>query len=347
MKQLPGVIFSAIVLILGSLFQLMMAVFMGFGGAIEMKELHSDARLGAGATASLPSWMPLFTFAFSALFIALAAWGILTAVGLFRIRRWARYSVLVIGGCLAMIGLPAMLLTLIMFAVPLPIAPGAGASQTQTIHTMSKFIFVFVAVFYGIMSAVGISWLAYFNLKSVRAAFLAGQGPLVESRRPFLISIIAVLSIIGAVACLLMALIPLPGAFLGLILNGWQRAVLYLVYAALLAAAGVGLWRLQEWGRRLALAMQVVGLLQYAVYLVHPSLLVRYSQQIDQKINLTEPQQTLQVQTVLNNQTIFYVAAMGFGITFLIVIIWVLMRYRNAFVPPAAPTAAHPSSTTG
>jgi len=35
-----------------------------------------------------------------------------------------------------------------------------------------------------------------------------------------------------------MTFIPFPGAFFGLILHGWEKAALYLVYAALMAAAG-------------------------------------------------------------------------------------------------------------
>ena len=44
------------------------------------------------------------------------------------------------------------------------------------------------------------------------------------------------------------------------------------------AAAGVGLWRLEEWGRRLAIAMQAIGLVQYVVYM--SSLMTRYSEEM-------------------------------------------------------------------
>jgi len=106
--------------------------------------------------------------------------------------------------------------------------------------------------------------------------FISPPGKVVvENRRPILISVIAVLLMIGGVSCLLMAFLPLPLIFLGVLLHGWEKVAMCLAYGAVLAAAGVGLWQLKEWGRRLALGLQVLGLAQYVVYLVRPSLMAR------------------------------------------------------------------------
>lgn len=332
MKRLPGVIFSAIILLLGSLFQLLMAALMGFGGAVEQSQIRSGLHPGAPAAAPVPEWLPAFTYGLCAVFVALALWGILTAVGLFRMRRWARYSILVIGGCLALIGLPSMLMMLVMLAVPLPLPASVDASQAHTAQAMTKVVFGVIALIYGVICAVGVSWLVYFNRRKVREAFAHVTGQVVESRRPLLISVVAVLSMIGGPSCLLMAFLPLPAAFLGLILHGWEKAAIYLVYGALLAAAGVGLWRLEEWGRRLAMAMQLIGLAQFVVYIVRPSLLTNYSAEIDRTMNVTQPQMPAQFQNMI------YGVSFGFGILLLIAIVAILHHYRGAFGQSIGPS---------
>jgi hypothetical protein len=165
----------------------------------------------------------------------------------------------------------------------------------------------------------------------VRAAFKEGLGEFVESRRPFVISVVAVLSLIGGLSCLLMAFLPFPGAFLGLTLRGWEKAVFYLASGALFTSAGIGLWRLQEWGRRLALAMQVVGLIQCVVFTVRPSLMTKYSAEINGAMGVAQPQMSPQFQNTM------YVFTFGFSALLAIGIIAILHYYRGAFRPTAAP----------
>jgi hypothetical protein len=175
---------------------------------------------------------------------------------------------------------------------------------------------------------VGVSWLVYFNRQKVREAFTGEPGTVVESRRPILISVIAVLNMIGAVFCLLLVFIPMPAAIFGWILDGWGKVALYLVIAALTASVGAGLWQLKEWGRLLALAMQVFGIIFYCVYLVRPSLMLRYIAEIQQRMSPMQPQLPEQFQATM------YRAIFGFSILFYIAIIAVLIYYRKAFQRP-------------
>ena len=334
MKRLAGIILSGVLLLLGALFQLLMAILMALAGAFLHRQIASGRLPNAPASPPMPGWMPIFIFALCAVFVALAAWEIVTAIGLFRVRRWARYSVLVIGGALALFGLVSLLVTLTLLIAPLPggAAAGMDPSQVHSMHVMARAVFGAIALFYAFLCAVGVSWLVYFNLKKVRDIFagLPGQAP--ESPRPFLISLLAVLSLIGAAGCLLFMFVPLPGLFFGLILHGWGKVALYLVSAALLAAAGIGLWRLLEWGRMLVLALQVVGLVQHVVYLVRPSLYLRYTEEVNRIINpMQQPPSPLQIQSLLHT------VSFGIGILFYIAIIAVLHYYRGAFARPAEP----------
>ncbi len=331
MKRLPGVIISAIILVLISLLQLVMAVGMGFAGAVVGSKTFSDAQHGAATGMPTPGWMHIVMYGMCAFIAALAVWGIWTAVGLFRTRRWARYSVLVIGGGLAVIGLISMLMTLVTMAVSLPATATMSPAQVESMHAMTKVIFGIVALFYGIMCAVGISWLIYFNLKKVRDAFASGPGWVVESRRPVLIAVISVLTMIGACSCVLTAFLTIPTPIFGFLLHGWEKAAFFLIYGVLLAAAGVGLWRLEEWARRLAMAIQALGLVQYVIYVAHPSLMTRYSAEINQTMGLGQQQPPAQFQNSI------YIVSFGMGILFLIATMWILHYYRGAFARPGEP----------
>lgn len=331
MKRPFGVVFSAVLLLLLSLFQLLIGGMMAFSGALMRKQIASGGLHGMPAGAPMPTWMPIYMYALCAFFIALAVWGILTAVGLFRLRRWARYSVLVIGGALALIGLVSALTTLLFLVVPLPVASGMDASQVNNVQAITRVIFGVVGCLYLILCAVGVSWLVYFNRKKVCEVFAGGMGEAPQSRRPFLIAVIAILNLFGAATCLLMVFLPIPGAIFGLLLHGWQKAALYLAFAALELAVGVGLWRMAEWGRRLTLGMMVLMLAQSVVYLVRPSLLLQYSAELTQTLTPTQPPLPAHFQTML------YSASFGFSVLFCIAIAAVLIHYRAAFVRPIEP----------
>jgi hypothetical protein len=331
MKRLPGIIVSAIVLVLGSLLQLLMSASMALAGAIAPGRLHSDVHAGAPPAPPVPAWMPVFMYVMAAFFLGLAVWGIVTAIGLFRLWRWARYSVLVIGGCLVLIGLPSMLIMLVLMMVPLPLPPNVDASQAQALHTVMRTTSGVISVFYAAMCAVGVSWLVYFNRKKVRDVFAGTPGQVIESPRPFLISVIAVLTMIGGAICLLMAFIPFPGLIFGFRLFGWQKTAIYLLFAFLITAAGVGLWRLKEWGRRLAIAMQIIGMAQNVILLVRPSLMTNYAAEINRAMTVIQPPAHVQFQAML------YMAMFGLNILFVLAILWVLVHYRGVFGPRIGP----------
>jgi hypothetical protein len=340
-KRPLGVVLSAVVLLLGSLLQLLLAFGMALSGVLFAKMASSPAALhqqvasgdmsSGMAAAPMPVWMPVFMYGFCAFFVALAVWAVVTAVGLIRLRRWARYSVLVIGGCLALIGLVSALMMLVVMAVPLPAAAGADPAQAHTAQVTAKIAIGVIAFFYGILCAVGVSWLVYFNREKTRAAFAGTLGEVIESRRPFLITVIAVSSMIGAAGCVVVSFLPIPGVLFGLILTGWGKVALYLAIGALEAAVGIGLWQLREWGRRLAMLMMAIGVAQTAVYAAYPSLILRYSEQLHLFMNPVQLQQQLPFQIWI------YRASFGFSVLFSIAIVWVLIHYRGAFERPAEP----------
>jgi hypothetical protein len=329
-KRPFGVTFSAILLFLGSSFQLLMAFLTALSGAVVGK-IPSAGLHGATAPPPIPAWMPVVMYALSAFFVALSVWGILTTVGLFRLRRWARYSMLVIGGGLALINGIQMLFTAILLFVPMPVPPSVDASQAHTALAATKIVFAVLTLIYAVLCAVGISWLVYFNLKRVRDVFSGTPGEAPGSPRPFPISVLAVLNMIGSGCCLVTVFLPFPGALFGWILDGWGKVAFYLVFAALSAAVGIGLWRLREWGRLLMLGLMAVGLANSVVYLVRPALMLQYNTEFYRRMNVPQPQVPAQFQSLMP------IATFGFAILFAFGIAAALIHYRGAFKRPIEP----------
>jgi hypothetical protein len=335
LKRLSGVIIAAVLLILGSLFQLLMAVLTGFSAFVVHDGLPHATN--SRVPTAQPAWLPWFLLAISAVCVGLAAWGIITSVGLFRMRRWARYSVQIIGGTLLVFGIPGMLMMFVLTDAPLPTPAGVDPAQAHAMQFVQKILFIEVELFYAAISAIGIWWLVYFNRKAVREAFTGASGSPALSRRPILITILAVLNFTGALMCTLMAMMPIPFGIFGLILHGWPKSFTLLTFAILIAVAGVGLWRLQEWGRRLVIALQCVNFFNFLFFLVRPSVLQHYQEEVNRSMNIPQPQQF-----PAHFQSTIQIVSFAVGMLMILAIFAVLHYYRSAFKQPPSPAPPQP-----
>lgn len=99
------------------------------------------------------------------------------AIGLLRMRSWARICVAIVGGVIFVLsGLSAIGVFLARGYVP-PVPLPAGGANVQT-------VMVGIAVFYFLLSLVGVWWLVYFNLPAVRAVFAAARSPELPAPEP-------------------------------------------------------------------------------------------------------------------------------------------------------------------
>lgn len=163
------------------------------------------------------------------MFGVLGVWGIVTSIGLLRLRNWGRISIVVFSVLLALIGLGAAPFILLM-----PFPPNVP----QTFGTVR----IVIAVVYGAFGILGALWLYYFNRSSTRDAF--GGTPVPGGGRPLSISIIGwwlLLAGIGTIVCIAFRI---PGSLFLWIVTGWSAAVWYFVFGALNAYVGYGLLRL-------------------------------------------------------------------------------------------------------
>jgi hypothetical protein len=169
---------------------------------------------------------------------ALSAWGIWTAIAIFRRRGWARYSILIFAGLLTFIGVMSAITICFM-----PFPPQAALSD----HMISV-IRSGVAAFYGVLAAIGVWWLVQFNLSSSREYF-AQTAPTGPPTRPVSLSVIGWYLLIVGLAMLVPAAFRMPAFVLGMVVTGWAGAAAYASFAVIQIALGRGLLRLKEWAR--------------------------------------------------------------------------------------------------
>ncbi len=245
MSRPVGVTASAVVAIFGSIITLVMAAFMAASPFI-------------ATTQPQPPYATQIAIVAAAIAIALAGLGFWTAIDVFRLRPWARTSILIFAGFL---GAWSAICLLVMMVMPMP--PQLNAGMGQTIHVVTLVMF-------GIPLAIAIWWLIQFNAQSTKAAFTSSvPGP--ASARPLSISIMGWAGIVGAVGCLLWIPIRLPAFLFGLTFAGWTAGVVYGLFGALSLYIGRGLLDLRERARLLAIAWFVFGFVHTCVVTFVPS----------------------------------------------------------------------------
>jgi len=205
-----------------------------------------------------PPYGTQIAIAAAAITAALAALGIWTAIGVFRLRSWARTSILIFAGFLGAWSALTLLATMV---VRMP--PDITAGTRQTFRSS-------MALMFGIPLAIAVWWLIQFNAKSTKAAF-ASPVPGPASPRPLSISIMGWAGIVGAVGCFLWVPIRLPAFLFGVAFTGWTAGMIYGIFGALSLYIGKGLLDLREGARLLGIGWFVFGFVHMGVVTLVPS----------------------------------------------------------------------------
>jgi hypothetical protein len=297
MSRPVGVTASAIVAVLGSIFALLFAV-------IAIASLFIE-------TAPPQPPEPRFVIAGAAMFIALASVGIWTSFGLFRLRSWARTSILIFAGFLVAMCIFSLL---VMMAVPIP--PNLANGEQLFRRTM--------AVAFGIPLAIAVWWLIQFNTRSTKAAFASSAIADAASSRPLSITVIALASIMGGATCLIAILTQSPLFLFGAIFSGWIAGVVYAVFAALALFIGKGLIDLREEARVLAIGWFGFSLVHMSLVALVPPLRQRM---LDFQASLApnHPEPIPFDPGMLMNLSVAVTAILA------AIAIWLLIRNRTAF----------------
>ncbi|MEO8659337.1 MAG: hypothetical protein ABI693_12755 [Bryobacteraceae bacterium] len=223
-----GIRASAIITILGSAGTLLMAGIMMLAAFLPQP---------AAATPSPIPMKPL-GIVMSVFFLALAAWGGSTGIGIILRRRWSRISIIIFAAILAVIAGGGML---IIFAIPLPTPPGADPAIIAGVRYA-------IAGFYGLLTIISIWWLVLFN-RSITKSYFHGLDPAGESVRPLSISIVAWYLLSAVVFYVPVLLFRSPAVVFGVVFTGWIALVIIAVFSAAQIYIGAGLLRLRESAR--------------------------------------------------------------------------------------------------
>ena len=191
------------------------------------------------------------------LFLA-ACYLILSGIGVIRLRKWARVSLLVFSGMMLFFGVIGVFAILFIFlASPLP-----GPARTKVI-VLAALVFI-----YGIPIILAFWWLILFTRPGVVAQFEA-KAALTQRRRavrfskrgcPLPVSIVAWFLLSTVLSVLIVPFLPfrLPVVFFGRMFVGPVGIALFLTQFFLIAAASIGLLRLRRWSFPVAVILQLL-----------------------------------------------------------------------------------------
>ncbi len=245
MARPASVTVVAVLSILGSFFTLLVAALVG---------LVTQMPMPAGVQQTpLDRYVLLST---AGLFGALGIWGILTAIGLFRMKPWARMSTLIFSGGLVFCAACSLGF---VFLVPTFIP---GGEQLPFL----RGIIVGMAVFYGLLLLIGIWWLVLFNRAVIKAQFYGGAVPVEPFPVPLSITTIAWFLLTTCVLFPFFLFTDWPSFVLAWVVTGWMAKLLYLVYGVAGVAAGFGLLKRRTWGYWLTVGYFGFGLLSLLVF---------------------------------------------------------------------------------
>lgn len=328
MKRSPGVTAAAVVAILGSALSLLMAVLVLL--SVVLVGSLPASRGGPALTGAALVAPILF-------YIALGAWGIATALGLFRLRPWSRISILIFSGLLIC---GCLLTTIVMLVIPIPIPPNSDL-QASAIPMIRG---IFVALF-AVPCAVGVWWMIFFNLKSTREQFtgiapppLGIQGTMTPAPsqarpagRPVSITIVACLYLLGVASLPYSLSGNYPLIVFNRLLWGGPAKAAFVGMAAIALYAGIGLFRMRPDARIVGIGLSAFNVLSSVFFVLMPGAGERFAAVLS-VVNLPDAPNALTASSMLWIMKFSMLVGAGLSIA----ILWILIASKPAFERAAA-----------
>lgn len=238
----------------------------------------------AGATA-IPLPARSLLIAIMGLITGVAIFGVFTGVGVLRLKKWARVSILVWGGVMAAFS------GVMLVSISLAPLPEMGAESAAGL----PYLRVLMSALYGVQFLIGIWWLWLFNQHAVREQFLQGSSKVdsvaapPQPRCPLPLAILAGVSIFSGGFTLLLPFtnFPVNMILFGYRFRGAAGAALFYLSAGLLLAGAIGLLRLKRWSYPLVLGQYFFWMVSGTITLISPSY-DRNLQDMMSQLNLPE-----------------------------------------------------------
>lgn len=334
MKRPLGVIVSACLQIVGSLVTFLLSALMVIVPLVARK-------LPENRPAPPPNAV---FYGLAVFYLVLVVLGLATAVGLFRLKPWARLSTLVFAGALICFGL----LSAAAFSFLPLMAPQSGPPSDSAAHIMRQVQFFFVTASL-LLTALGGWWLYYFNRAPVSQRFCrlpsaaligASETAQQRARPPVSIVVIACLSLLGGLSTFSVDLSwRMPAMFFLVLITGGAARAFYIALGLLHVYIGIGLLKLWSSARYLAIGLYIYASLNCLVCLLLPQ---RYLSQITGSPDIKGWMAQQIAATTMNPflHSRILMGMMAVSLVFSLVMLYFLITRRAAFERAPA-TAAH------
>ncbi len=261
----------------------------------------------------------------AAFYLGFAIWGIVSGVGLLRLRNWARLCFAVFGSILSF-GSLCGVFGVVISAWMLPQLPQMQANVPSGLIRTILAVFGFIAL---LSATLGIWWVIYFNRADVKTRFL---GETVQPARqfPFSITLISWFLIIGGTAMLAGLFWGYPAVVFGFVVHGWAGHMVDFLYGAVGLASGIGMLRKHVVAHSLAMGYFAFGLLNTLCFFVIPGAEARM-RSLFRELGGGQPDPINVTEKLTTYSTLF-----GAAITILLLLL--LMRSRRAFIEGCSAT---------
>jgi hypothetical protein len=211
-----------------------------------------------------------------AFYLALAGWGVTTALGLLRLRPWARISILSMSVLALVICFGSVVSVLILF-------PNIPDQYDPHIKAVVRGVLIVSLSF---PMGIAVWWLVLFLRRGVKQQFGGAAGETLEAPpsggRPVSITLIAICFLLSAPQMLWMLYLTfptrptgIPTMVLGTWISGWGATAFCLAILAAVLTLGLGLWRMRPWARTGAIAYSVFTMLNNITMALRPDSFTR------------------------------------------------------------------------
>jgi hypothetical protein len=288
-----------------------------------------------GNAAAIPPFAKSMVVAMMVVFAGLAIFGIFTSVGVLRLKNWARISMLIWGGVMAIFcGLA------LVFAAFGPLQEPPGSSPISL-----SYVRILISVMYGIPFLIGAWWLWLFNQQRVKEQFLAaptgkGQQPAApQPRCPLPLAILAGFSIFSAGFSLLLPLTDFPVSVIlfGYRIQGAIGVALFFLSAGIFLVGAVGMLRLRRWSYPLMLGQYFFWMASGTVTLVSPS----YERNMREMMSQMSLPEGPVGQAAFAQTRVFGILSLITGV----LLIWLLLYCHNRFIDACAAKEAQQNNS--
>jgi len=340
MSRSVGVTVIAVLAFLGSVLALLMGILTAVFAVVA--PLPAQREFPAS-----PVFFKVMLLAASLVYVLPAVWGILTSIGLFRLKNWARISTIVFSVLLILMGIGPLLGSLLFSFMPVP-------SETAD-HAVMTVVRVSMGVLGLGQLGIGVWWLLFFTRSKVKQQFVpvsatitAAQSPSVNPieaqpvsvtmagqnspRGPISVTIIAWLLLISCPFVPINLALRIPAFLFTKVLEGWWADLYYVVVGCLLLYIGIGLLRLKPLALKVGVGYFLFTFANSAVFFLTPGGRARMLALVERQQAMFPWMQAWQGQSAFRfDLTPFIVIGATVGTIFLVAQLYFLITRREAF----------------